>query len=327
MSVRARHLIAYGASMFSLLIFQLICYTDAFGTFSDYNLDLVYSLIAQILCMGIIPITVLVILNKGKPNELRKRLRYQAPRDKKACLLLTLGIMLLITPYAMAFNALTNLLFIIVGYKRPSSVGTIYLGRGDLAMMMLLIAILPAIFEEFTHRGLLLSGLQDRGSEYTAVILSAVMFGLMHTNPTQMFFTTFGGLVFAVAVVKSDSMIPAMCGHFANNAVAVFLEYSTQRQTKFGVWYDKLVSSNTTISAVITFAVLALSLFGMVRLLQYAARKAPKPVAEKKLLSVVPLDAYSPNGKATLKENAVLYATIAAEGAFLLFLFLWGIVK
>ena len=327
MTVRLRHTIAYSAAMIALLLWQIVFDAPAISALSDFNKDVVYTLGSQLVCMGLIPLTILLITYKGKGNELFTRMRYKAPRDARACFLVTVGIMLLITPFTMAFNALTNLLFKIIGYKKSFPVGTIYLGVGDFFAMIVLTAVLPAVFEEFTHRGVLLSGLQARGSEFYAVLVSAVMFGLMHGNPAQIIFTIFGGLVFGVAVVKCDSIIPAMCGHFANNAVAVLLDYSTQKQSALGVWFDRLTSSATLLSTVITFAVLGLSLYGMVRLLQYAARKAPKPVSEKFLLGVVTLDAYSPDGKATLTESAPLYATAVAEAVFVVLLTVWGIVR
>ena len=326
MTTRAKHLIAYASAMLALLLWQLFFYGNLLHL-SDYHQDIVYTLVSQILCMGIVPFVVLLILRKGQVGETMTFMRYKKPRDVKACILISLGMMLLITPFTMAFNALTVLLFRIVGYKRSISIGTIYLSGGDFALMLLMTAVLPALFEEFSHRGVLLSGLQDHGTEMSAVIISAVMFGLMHTNPGQMIFATIGGLVFGVAVVKCDSIIPAMCAHFANNAISVILDYSTQKGTAFGVWYDRVTGGGTVLGVGVTFAILALSLYGMVRLLQYAARKAPKPVSEGKLLGLVTLDTYAPDGKATLKDNAFLIATAIAEGAFLVFLFLWGIVK
>ena len=193
--------------------------------------------------------------------------------------------------------------------------------------MIFMTAILPAIFEEFCHRGILLSGLENRGSELSAVVLSALMFSLMHANPPQLVYAFFGGLVFGVVVIKTDSILPAICAHFANNAVSVSLDYSVQRHTAFGVFYDKLTSSGGILSLGVTVALLAFSVFGVIKLLQYAARKAPKPISEKKLLGAVTLDAYCPDGKATLKDNAILYALIIAESVLSLFLLVWGIVR
>ena len=327
MTARSRHLIAYAAAMIALLVWEVIIAAGVFSRVSDFGLDVIFSLVSQIVCMGVVPLVVLLVLNRGKAKELALTMRYKAPRDLRSCLLICLGMMVLITPFAMAFNAISSLFLTIIGYKRSFPVGTVYLGRGDLLLMLFLSAVLPAVFEEFSHRGVLLSGLQDRGSEFSAVVISAVMFGLMHGNPQQFFFTTIGGLVFGVAAIKCDCILPAMCAHFANNAVSTILDYSQQKQNAIGVWYEKLVSSNTVLSSVVLFFVLAISVYGMVKLLQYAARKAPKPVSERKLFGLVTLDAYSPDGKATLKDNAFLYATMVAEGALLLITGLWGIVK
>ena len=327
MTLRSRHLIAYAVAMLALMVWQLVFYSNLFATLSDFDQDVLYTLVSQIFCMGVVPLSVLLVLNKGRAGAAFRTMRYKPPRDGRACFLISLGMMALITPFTMTFNALTNLLFEVVGYRRGIAVGTIYLGGGDFAFMLLLTAVLPAVFEEFSHRGVLLSGLENKGTEMSAVVLSAVMFGLMHMNPGQMIYAVFGGLVFGVAVVKCDSIIPAMCAHFMNNAVSVVLDYSTQKQNALGVWYDKLTGKGSVLSVALTFAVFAISLYGMVLLLQYAARKAPKPVSEGKLLGVVTLDKYPPDGKATLKDNAFLLATMIAEGAMLLFLFMWGIVK
>lgn len=327
MTVRTKHLVAYASAMLSLMVWELFFCSDLFSKISDFGSDVVYTLVSQIFCMGLVPLAILLILNRGRAGALFRTMRYKPPRDKKACILISLGMMALITPFTMTFNALTNLLFEILGYHRGISLGTIYLGGGDLALMLLLTAVLPAVFEEFSHRGVLLSGLENKGTEMSAVVLSAVMFGLMHMNPGQMIYAVFGGLVFGVAVVKCDSIIPAMCAHFANNAVSVILDYSEQRQNALGIWYESLTSKGSVLSIALTFAVLAISVYGMVLLLQYAARKAPKPVSEGKLFGVVTLDTYPPDGKANLKDNAFLLATMIAEGAAVLLLLMWGIVK
>ena len=327
MNVRTRHLIAYAASMISLMVWQIVFSTKPFALLSEYQSDVYYTLVSQILCMGIIPLGILFFLTKGNLSSEWKRMRYVPPRDPKSALFITVGLMLLITPFTMVFNALTNLLFSIIGYKRGYPAGFAYLGVGDLFLMIGTTAILPAVFEEFTHRGLLLSGLEYRGSEKSAVILSAVLFGLMHGNPSQLIYATFGGLLFGTVVVKTGSVLPALCAHFANNAVSVILDYSTEKQNALGMWYDKLTSGAGVLSVAVTFVVLALSLYGVVKLLQYASRKAPKPISQGMLFGLITIDVYSPEGKATLKDNAVLYSLILAESVFVFALLLWGILR
>ena len=327
MSLRSRHLVAYASAMLALMILQLIFGIGVFATASDFDYDIIYTLLSQVLCMGVIPFVVLSVLSKGRFADNFRIMRYKAPRDKRSCLLICLALMILITPFTMVFNALTNLFFNIIGYKRIHPVGTVYLGIGDLFLMIFFTAVLPAIFEEFCHRGILMSGLENRGSELSAVLLSALLFSLMHENPPQLLYAFFGGLVFGVVVIKTDSIIPAMCAHFANNAVAVLLEYSEQRETWFGRLYDKLLSTDSILSFGVLLLLLSLSLFAIIRLLQYAARKAPKPISERKLLGVVTLDGYRPDGKATLKDNAFLIAVIVSESLLAFSLLVWGVVR
>lgn len=329
MSRRFRHLLAYAASMFSLLIFQILMFLPWAGTLSDYHADLFYSLISQVVCMGIVPLVVLLLVREKELGvaDVFRYMRYKKPADVKSALLATIGIALLVTPFTMAFNALTNLLFVVIGYTRSVSVGAIYGGVSDLFFYLFITAALPAVFEEFTHRGVLLSGLEDRGSEYTAVILSALFFGLMHENPSQMIYATFGGILFALVVLKTGTILPAMVAHFANNAVAVFLDYSTQKGTRFGVWYESLTSSANALSFLLTVVVMVAGIYGIIRILQYLSRKNEKPVSERKLFGVITVDGYKPNGKATLRDNAFLYATAIAEGAVLLIYLVWGMIR
>ena len=328
MSVRLKHEIAYAASILSLFLLQIACGGKLLSVLSDFHFEIAYSLLSQLLCMGAIPLFTLLLLKRKEGVRANfEYMRYKKPTDLRVCLLASLGLMLLITPFTMVFNALTTMILKIIGFKRGLTVGAIYGGAGDLWLYILIGAVLPAIFEEFTHRGVLLSGLENKGSEYSAVVLSAVCFGLMHANPSQFLYAVVGGLVFGAAVTKTGSMIPAMCAHFANNFVATMIDYGLQKKNAFGVLYQKLTSSTDVFAFAALVGVLALSVFGVIYILQYLARKTEKPVSEKKLFGVLVMDAYRPDGKATLKDNAVLIATMIAQSVLLATLVVWGIFR
>ena len=328
MSVRLKHTIAYGVSMVSLMVLQIVALTKPFAALSDYDIEIVYSLLSQVFCMGVLPLFVLLLLKKDESVKANfAYMRYGKPKDVKVCLLASLGLMVLITPFTTVFNALTTMILNIIGYKRGARVGIIYNNVGDLFLILFLAAVLPAVFEEFTHRGVLLSGLEDRGSEMSAVVLSAVCFGLMHTNPLQFIYTVAGGLVFGAAVTKTGSILPAMCAHFANNTMATYIDYSLQKENKFAELYRLVVESENIFSFAFLVAALAFSVFGVVWILQYLARKTEKPVSEKKLFGILPMDVYAPNGKATLKDNAALIATMVSETFLLAVMLVWGIFR
>ncbi len=104
----------------------------------------------------------------------------------------------------------------------------------DVFLFYVTIAVLPALVEEFAFRGVIL-GLLRKHSDSVAVLVSGVMFGLMHGNFTQIPFATAVGLVLGFIAVKTNSLIPCIIIHFLNNALSVtqmlISEYSGLSQT------------------------------------------------------------------------------------------------
>ena len=81
-------------------------------------------------------------------------------------------------------------------------------------------AIVPAFAEEFVFRGIVLNYLRKHGDAF-AIFTSALLFGAMHGNTTQIVFAFLLGLIFAFADVKTNSIIPSVIIHFVNNFYAV----------------------------------------------------------------------------------------------------------
>jgi membrane protease YdiL (CAAX protease family) len=82
------------------------------------------------------------------------------------------------------------------------------------------IAIMAPFFEEFIFRGIMLDGLLKKKSTWTAILISAALFGLVHLNPwqfvTAMIIGTFAGWVYS----RTKSLIYCIIIHFANNFTA-----------------------------------------------------------------------------------------------------------
>lgn len=89
-------------------------------------------------------------------------------------------------------------------------------------------AIIPAIFEELFLRGIVLNLLLPNGRKF-AVIVSALIFTLMHTQ-VQSFISVFGaGVVLACIYLHTGSIYTAMALHFVNNAYSFLMMYMQQR--------------------------------------------------------------------------------------------------
>ncbi|NJN02270.1 MAG: CPBP family intramembrane metalloprotease [Leptolyngbyaceae cyanobacterium RM1_1_2] len=87
-------------------------------------------------------------------------------------------------------------------------------------MLLYLVAVAP-VTEEFVFRGILLHRWGTKWGVPAAVILSSVLFGLLHVNPVGLFVF---GLVMALLYLKTRSLwVPIFC-HMINNALAIALE-------------------------------------------------------------------------------------------------------
>lgn len=92
--------------------------------------------------------------------------------------------------------------------------------------LLLMVAVVPAVAEEILFRGILLSGFRTRMPALAAVILTGLIFGLVHIAPETGFRiapTAFLGMVLAWVVVVSGSLPLASFLHFLNNGAILTL--------------------------------------------------------------------------------------------------------
>lgn len=82
-------------------------------------------------------------------------------------------------------------------------------------------AIVPAICEEFLFRGAIMHSLLKFG-KVPAILISAVMFGLMHTNFAQFFYATAAGIFLGWVACETGSLYCGMLIHFSQNFFSVF---------------------------------------------------------------------------------------------------------
>ncbi|MBR4200202.1 MAG: CPBP family intramembrane metalloprotease [Oscillospiraceae bacterium] len=88
------------------------------------------------------------------------------------------------------------------------------------AMIILYACIVAPVTEELVLRGLVLKNL-SRVSQRFGIILSALLFGLMHDNLLQFLFTFPLGLLLGCITVRHNSLTPAIIVHVFVNTAAV----------------------------------------------------------------------------------------------------------
>lgn len=121
-------------------------------------------------------------------------------------------------------NNLSVKFFKLFGYKeRESSSYFPNLSGGWIVPAFIVIAILPAIFEELMFRGLLLNCCENGMGSIRAILVTGFCFSLFHASPEQTVYQFIAGCTFAFLVVRSGSILPSVIMHFINNALIVIL--------------------------------------------------------------------------------------------------------
>lgn len=91
-------------------------------------------------------------------------------------------------------------------------------------VLLLVIAVLPAICEELAFRGFILSGLRHTGHKWTAIIVSSIFFGATHALFQQSIVASLMGAILGFVAVQSGSIWPCILFHTIHNSMAVLVQ-------------------------------------------------------------------------------------------------------
>jgi sodium transport system permease protein len=88
-----------------------------------------------------------------------------------------------------------------------------------------IIALSPALCEEFLFRGYILDGLTRKWGAKWGIIVSGVLFGAFHLDPVRLIPASILGIIFGAVVWRRGSIFYSMTAHFINNGIAFALVY------------------------------------------------------------------------------------------------------
>ncbi|MBP3619661.1 MAG: CPBP family intramembrane metalloprotease [Clostridia bacterium] len=104
-----------------------------------------------------------------------------------------------------------------VGFN-PTSWGS-YIG------CMVMLGVVPAICEELLFRGIIFQGLKEKYSKWTAILISALLFALVHQNIEQFIYPFILGVVFAVLLERTNNLIYPILMHMFNNFTTITMSF------------------------------------------------------------------------------------------------------
>lgn len=132
--------------------------------------------------------------------------------------------------WAGAF-AVTLVIVQFIVFLFPSSIET--LEKLDTSMFqidnlwinLMVIAFLPAVCEETLYRGFIFGSLRRKDNNLWPMIITSLMFSIMHLYPIKIIPTAILGMVLVYALYKTQSIFVSMLIHFINNGIVVILSH------------------------------------------------------------------------------------------------------
>ena len=85
------------------------------------------------------------------------------------------------------------------------------------------VAILPALIEESLFRGMIYRGIANKSNKQIAIIISALLFALLHMNFNQMCYAFVMGLAFAFVIYLTDNLTVSILLHMLFNTFTVII--------------------------------------------------------------------------------------------------------
>lgn len=124
---------------------------------------------------------------------------------------------------------------------------------------VLMLVVLAPIMEEVLFRGILLESVRSKHSAGRAIVVSALMFGVIHLIPQQVVNAFVIGLILGYIYVRTESLWPVIVIHALNNAMAyVIMQWSDGAN----ITVRSLIENNTLYAVVYGMSLAALAASG-----------------------------------------------------------------
>ena len=209
--------------MLALTLIRVLFALDIFKV----ETSALFSVLAQFVAMGIVPITFTILASKRQSSRdyFASTMRIGVRTPLKlwiAVIVLGIAQLMLNGIFSSAWQGVLDM----IGFTAPHTIPNTYSTTSALIVGILLTGILPAVFEEITHRGMLMSAI-GRESSLPTLLLSAIAFALMHQNVLQQAHTLVGGVIFGMVALYTGNILCAMLLHAMNNIYVVLSTHAT----------------------------------------------------------------------------------------------------
>lgn len=202
------------ANTYFLIIMLLQLFLPVSKIFEIFGInDIRLMLFINHVIIFIIPAIIYIIITK---QSLRETLKLNKLYFKDALLIVLLAF--ICQPIMTFFSLISQFFFENeIGNFMTTIVNSPYI------ILLLLVAVLPAITEEITIRGVILSGYEDKNI-YLSSIVTGILFGIMHLDPQQFLYATILGFVLALVVRVTNTIFASALIHFLINGTSITIQ-------------------------------------------------------------------------------------------------------
>jgi len=212
--------------------------------------DVIATAIIQIILFFIVPLVIMKSLTKQPMRKTLADIGFDRPSGKVIGYSFLLGVLLYVLNIFVASVSIAIL--ILIGYRMPVGSSS-YVGITGLLISLVIVGVLPGVCEETSNRGVLMQGLVSKLGVWRAVLLSGLVFGLMHLNIVQAFYATILGILIGLAVLATRSLWAGVIIHFCNNAIGQLLSYAQQNNWVIADMFQKFLEFFYGMGVVLVF--------------------------------------------------------------------------
>lgn len=272
--------------MVILLLFtglRVLTNISAIRNLEPWVLDIVFSFMSQIVIMFAVPLISIwlfmrhrkkqnpAVFSNFKVKNLFNSFGFDKPTWRVIGFAFLLGFMIYFFNIfvASAFNGILN----VFGYRFPGMFASPFAGVGGLFVSFALIAVLPGLCEEVTHRGMLLKSFSAKLGVYRALWFSSILFGFMHLNIVQVFYAAILGYIIGLAVVATRSLWVGIIMHFMNNFLSVYFSIARNYGWPGGDLLYNMLNIGGGFGVIIFFAGVVACYFGIMAIIGMFAKE------------------------------------------------------
>ena len=232
--------LAYFVVMLCFIAIRLVYGLGLLGDVQKDTTDFLFTFIVQVVILFLVPFVFMRFCAKQQPKTLFKKASFKPISGMMVVWSLVLGIC---TYIAILFvSSFWSGILSIFGYSSSSSVvtqpATAY-PVVNLLLGILFVGVLPGFGEEFSHRGVVLGNIKKDGV-WRAILLSSLLFGLMHLNIMQVGYAFVVGLILSTTTLLTKSIVPAMIIHCTSNSISTYLGFASDNNWFGAGFFDTI---------------------------------------------------------------------------------------